>query len=79
VTAYQNWAAGRCPCCQADIGWYDDLHPREVIAEGVEICGRCAENDHLGPGAPGLREAMLKAIATRSDQPIENLFNCEPA
>jgi hypothetical protein len=54
----------------------------EVIAEEVLICGRCSAMDHLR--MPGLTEALLRAIAVRSEQPIEDLLpgswlNCVPA
>jgi len=50
--ARPRWLAGRCPCCGGAIIEYEyrDVVTRpRVIAEGVEICGRCVANDHLSP------------------------------
>lgn len=70
---YRRWAAGWCPCCGSAIIDWIDRTPPAVIGEGVEICGRCVAMDHMG-AAGGLRDAMLEAIASRDDAPIERLL-----
>ena len=70
-TTYERWARGSCPCC----GWNkmdaEGLNGTraKAIGEGVLICGYCIENDHLEFDA--LTVAILEALITRSDDPIE--------
>lgn len=66
---YRRWASLCCPCCGAELEAADP--DRQAIGEGVVICGRCVLNDHLEP--PALVAAMLEAILTRSEEPIERL------
>ena len=72
-STYRRWAHGLCPCCAGSIceGTYGG-QPR-AIGEGVMICGRCAENEH--DDIPGLIDAMLLAIASRDDTPLDVLIN----
>jgi hypothetical protein len=49
----------------------NDVQPA-AIGEGVMICGRCVENDHMNP--PDVARAMLEAIVRRDDGPIDALL-----
>lgn len=71
MTAYARWLNGLCPCCVGDLAEWIDGTPPEAIAEGVQVCGRCVAMDHM---RDGLREAMLEAIARRTDEPIDTLI-----
>jgi hypothetical protein len=53
-----SWLAGRCPCCSADLDWWG--RDPEPIAEGVMICGRCAENEHHAD--PEFIQMMLTSL-----------------
>ena len=77
---YRRWARGDCPCCGAALDWWPDVAP-EAIGEGVMICGRCVENDHMRlDGEDVLTAAMLEAIVTRSDDPVDRvLASVQPA
>jgi hypothetical protein len=74
--SWRRWAAGRCPCCAGGIDEWEDSRGEvtgpEVIAEGVSVCGRCIANGHMNP--EGFLEALLEAIARRTDQPIDDLL-----
>jgi hypothetical protein len=69
---FRRWVNGWCPCCGIDdMDWWPDTPP-ETIGEGVQICGRCSENEHMND--PRFRDAMLEAIASQSEEPIDRLL-----
>jgi hypothetical protein len=75
---YRRWAAGACPCCAGEMGpsWSTSggsgrTVPPRAIGEGVEICGECVKREHDDPLTA---DAILRAIAARSDKPIDDLL-----
>ena len=75
TTCRQYWAAGRCPCCGAELGpwtWDGVEHATAAVAEGVMFCGRCIANEHTEP--PEVLAAILAAIAAGHDGPLEQLM-----
>jgi hypothetical protein len=61
---YRRWQEGRCPCCGGSLERFWGYEPR-VLAEGVQICGRCAALAHVK--RPGEREALLHALAAMAN------------
>ena len=46
IACFRYWRAGLCPCCGSELeAWIDGTEPA-VIAEDVELCGRCIANQH---------------------------------
>jgi len=61
VGLYRKWKNGVCPCCGSDLDWWDGMGTTSApVAELVEFCGRCIENQHHADAAG---DAMIRAIA----------------
>lgn len=44
--AYDRWLRGECFCCGQRFGDSDQTEHARPVAEGVVMCGSCAESEH---------------------------------